>query len=316
MEIGHVLLSPDPDTPPPRPTPWRPERLPTAAELLRGALEEYTRRPTAVLERAVGAATDLRSTAARWTSTAGGLLRAARSTLFPAPSTPLNTAVGPQRRVAVARLSLADVKQVRKGNGGTVHDVLLAVVAGALREWLLSRGEPVVAATAVRALVPVSVQGEGEQAPGNRVAPYLLELPVGEPNPRLRLARVRYAMRGVAQHGERVGADSLIAATGFAPPTLHVLGARAARGLSGRLFNLMVTNVPGPQVPLHAAGGRLLEVFSVVPLARGHALSIGMTSYDGRVFVALNADRDSVGDVDVLADLVEQEIDDLVQMVG
>jgi WS/DGAT/MGAT family acyltransferase len=213
-------------------------------------------------------------------------------------------------------MPLAEVKKVRDAHGGTVHDVLLAVVTGALREWLLSRGQPVVAATLVRALVPVSVQGEGEEAPGSRVAPYLVDLPVGEPNPRLRLARLSYAMRGVAQHGQSVDADSLIALTGFAPPTMHALGARAARGLSRRMFNLMVTNVPGPQVPLYAAGGRLLEVFSVVPLAREHGLSIGLTSYDGRVFVALNADRDTVGDVDVLADLIEQEIEEMAGARG
>ena len=140
-----------------------------------------------------------------------------------------------------------------------------------------------------------------------------MDLPVGEPNPRVRLARLSYAMRGIAPHGQSVGADSLIALTGFAPPTLHALGARAARGLSRRLFNLVVTNVPGPQVPLYAAGSRMLEVFPVVPLARGQGLSIGMTSYDGRVFFGLNADRDSVGDVDVLADLIEQEVGELVE---
>ena len=154
-------------------------------------------------------------------------------------------------------------------------------MTGALREWLLSRGEPVVAGTSVRALVPVSMQDD-EAVPGNRVSSYLVDLPVGEPNPRVRLTRLSYAMRGHrAQHGQSVGADSLIALTGFAPPTLHALGARAARGLSRRLFNLVVTNVPGPQVPLYAAGGRMLEVFPVVPLARGQGLSIGMTSYDG-----------------------------------
>ena len=103
------------------------------------------------------------------------------------------------------------------------------------------------------------------------------------------------------------------ALTGFAPPTLHALGARAARGLSRRLFNLVVTNVPGPQFPLYAAGSRMLEVFPVVPLARGQGLSIGMTSYDGRVYFGLNADRDSVGDVDILADLIEQEVAELVR---
>jgi WS/DGAT/MGAT family acyltransferase len=212
----------------------------------------------------------------------------------------------------VARADLADVKKIRQGNGGTVNDVLLTVVTGALREWLLSRGEPVVAATTVRALVPVSLKDD-ESSRGDRVSSYLVDLPVGEPNPRVRLTRLSYAMGGIAAHGQSVSADNLIALTGFAPPTLHALGARAARGLSRRLFNLVVTNVPGPQVPLFAAGSQMLEVFPFVPLARGQGLSIGMTSYNGRVFFGLNADRDGVGDVDVLADLIEQEVGELVE---
>jgi diacylglycerol O-acyltransferase len=220
--------------------------------------------------------------------------------------------VGRQRRVAVASATLDDLKRVRKAHGGTVNDVLLTVLTGALREWLLSRGEPVVSGTSVRALVPVSVQDD-DGSGGSRVTSHLVDLPVGEPNPRVRLTRLVYAMRGVTQHGRTVGADSLIALSGFAPSTLHALAARAARGLSRRFFNLVVTNVPGPQVPLYAAGGRMLEVFPVVPLARGQGLSIGMTSYDGTVFFGLNADRDSVGDVDVLADLIEQEVAELVE---
>jgi len=315
IDIGQVLLDVEPDAPAPEPAEWRPERPPSGSELLWEALDEYARRPSAIVDTARAAVTDVRSTAARLTGVAGGLLRTARTTLLPAPHTPLNATVGRQRRVAVARAELDDIKTVRKAFGGTVNDVLLTVVAGALREWLLSRGEPVVAGTSVRALVPVSMQDEDAVA-GNRVSSYLVDLPVGEPNPRVRLARLSYAMRGIAQHGQSVGADSLIALTGFAPPTLHALGARAARGLSRRLFNLVVTNVPGPQFPLYAAGSRMLEVFPVVPLARGQGLSIGMTSYDGRVFFGLNADRDSVGDVDVLADLIEQEVAELVESAG
>jgi diacylglycerol O-acyltransferase len=315
IDIGQVLLDVEPDVPAPEPAEWRPERPPSGTQLLWEALDEYARRPSAIVDTARGAVTDVRSTAARLTGVAGGLLRTARTTLLPAPHTPLNTTVGRQRRVAVARAELDDIKKVRKAYGGTVNDVLLTVVAGALREWLLSRGEPVVAGTSVRALVPVSMQDEDAVA-GNRVSSYLVDLPVGEPNPRVRLARLSYAMRGIAQHGQSVGADSLIALTGFAPPTLHALGARAARGLSRRLFNLVVTNVPGPQFPLYAAGSKMLEVFPVVPLARGQGLSIGMTSYDGRVFFGLNADRDSVGDVDVLADLIEQEVAELVEATG
>jgi hypothetical protein len=131
----------------------------------------------------------------------------------------------------------------------------------------------------------------------------------------VRLARLSYAMRSVTGSARSVRADSLIALTGFAPPTLHALGARAARGLSRRLFNLVVTNVPGPQAPLYAAGSRMIEVFPVVPLVGGQGLAVGMTSYDGRVHVGFNADRDGVGDVDVLADLFEQEVGALTELV-
>jgi diacylglycerol O-acyltransferase len=315
LDIGQVLLDVDPDAPTPPVEEWRPRRPPSGARLVWGALDEYARRPSRVVDTAWGAVIDVRSTAARLTGVAGGLLRTARKTIMSAPSSPLNASLGRQRRVAVARAELDDLKKIRKAHGGTVNDVLLTVVTGALREWLLSRGEPVVVGTSVRALVPVSMRDE-DAAATNRVSSYLVDLPVGEPNPRVRLARLSYAMRGIALHGQSVGADSLIALTGFAPPTLHALGARAARGLSRRLFNLVVTNVPGPQLPLYAAGSRMLEVFPVVPLARGQGLAIGMTSYDGRVFFGLNADRDGVGDVDVLADLIEQEVGELVETAG
>jgi diacylglycerol O-acyltransferase len=315
LDIGQVLLDVDPDAPTPPVEEWRPRRPPSGARLVWGALDEYARRPSRVVDTAWGAVIDVRSTAARLTVVAGGLLRTARKTIMSAPSSPLNASLGRQRRVAVARAELDDLKRIRKAHGGTVNDVLLTVVTGALREWLLSRGEPVVVGTSVRALVPVSMRDE-DAAATNRVSSYLVDLPVGEPNPRVRLARLSYAMRGIALHGQSVGADSLIALTGFAPPTLHALGARAARGLSRRLFNLVVTNVPGPQLPLYAAGSRMLEVFPVVPLARGQGLAIGMTSYDGRVFFGLNADRDGVGDVDVLADLIEQEVGELVETAG
>lgn len=312
IDIGQVLLDVAPDAPAPDPEEWRPRPAPTGPELVLQAIDDYVRRPSSIVEAVRGAVSDVRGTAARVSGSAGGLLRTARSAILPAPHSPLNAPIGGQRRVAVARAELDDLKAVRKLYGGTVNDVLLTLVTGALREWLLSRGEPVLAGTSVRALVPVSLQDD-DPADGNRVSSYLVDLPVGEPNPRVRLTRLSYAMRGVAAHGQSVGADSLIALTGFAPPTLHALGARAARGLSRRLFNLVVTNVPGPQVPLYAAGSRMLEVFPVVPLARGQGLAIGMTSYNGRVFFGLNADLDTVGDVDVLADLLEQEVAELVE---
>ena len=195
IDIGQVLLDVEPHAAVPEAGEWRPQRPPNGAQLVWEALDEYARRPSAIVDTARGAVTDVRSTAARVTGVAGGLLRTVRKTLLPAPHSPLNAPVGRQRRVAVARVDLDDVKRIRKAHGGTVNDVLLTVVTGALRDWLLSRGEPVVAATSVRALVPVSMQDEDAVA-GNRVSSYLVDLPVGEANPRVRLARLSYAMRG------------------------------------------------------------------------------------------------------------------------
>ncbi|MPQ99818.1 wax ester/triacylglycerol synthase family O-acyltransferase [Modestobacter sp. I12A-02628] len=313
VDIGQVILEATADPAAGQPDDWRPRRPPGPLALVWEALEEYVARPSAVLETARSAVTDVRATTGRMVGAAGNLLLAAAQTAVrPAPVSPLNAAIGRQRRVAIARADLDQLKRVRKAQGGTVNDVLLATVTGALREWLLSRGEPVVGSTSVRALVPLSVQPE-ETATANQVSSFLVDLPVGEPNPRVRLARISYAMRAVSQAGQGVGAENLVRLSGFAPPTLHALAARAASDLSRRLFNLVVTNVPGPQVPLYAAGARMLEVFPVVPLARGQGLAIGLTSYDGGVYIGLNADRDSIGDVHVLADLIEQEVANLAE---
>ncbi len=112
-----------------------------------------------------------------------------------------------------------------------------------------------------------------------------------------------------------MGADALVHLSGFAPPTLHSLGARVTNSLSRRLFNLVVTNVPGPQFPLYAGGARMLEAYPVVPLAKGQAVSIGLTSYNGGVFYGLNADRDAMPDVDVLAECLVEALGELRETV-
>ena len=316
VDIGQALLDVEPNTATPHPDDWRPRRLPGPAQLVGQALGSYLLDPSAAVHTALGSVTDVRVAGQRLAGAVSGMAATLRSAVFPAPASPLNAPIGRQRRVAVARADLDGLRTIRKVHGVTLNDVLLTVVAGALREWLLSRGEPLLGSTTVRTLVPVSVQPEEDVAPGSRVATHLVDLPVGEPNPRVRLTRISFAMRGVAQHGRSVGAGTLVALTGFASPTLHALGARAARGLSRRLFNLVVTNVPGPQVPLYAAGSRMLEVFPVVPLARGQGLSVGITSYDGRVWFGLNADEHIVGDVGVLASLIEEEVAELVDAAG
>jgi WS/DGAT/MGAT family acyltransferase len=210
---------------------------------------------------------------------------------------------------------LSDYKTVRSHGQGTVNDVVLATVAGALRGWLMARGRAVTPTTTVRAMVPLSVRTGSASELGNRVSSYLIDLPVGEPNPLVRLTQISYAMAAHKESGQSVGADALIALSGFAPPTLHALGARAANSFTRRLFNLVITNVPGPQYPLFADGAQLREMFPIVPLAGGQAVSIGLTSYDGSVFYGLNGDRDAMGDVDILATLIEESLAELVAAV-
>jgi diacylglycerol O-acyltransferase / wax synthase len=316
VDIGQVILD---VTPTPRDIPddlWMPAPAPNMVGLVADAVAELVRRPTAVVDTVRMGVLDARSTVGKLAGAVGGLAAAARIAAKPAPATPMNVTIGEQRRFGVARTDLDDYKRVRKAHGGTVNDVVLATVAGALRGWLLSRGEAVTASTTMRALVPVSVRTDEQRGEGgNRVSSFLVDLPVGEPDPVVRLSQVSYAMKGHKESGQSVGADVLVALGGFAPPTLHSLGARAANGFTRRLFNLVVTNVPGPQFPLYAAGAQLLEMFPVVPLARGQGLSIGLTSYNGRVYYGLNADRDALPDVDVIGSLIEESLAELVDTV-
>lgn len=166
----------------------------------------------------------------------------------------------------------------------------------------------------LRAPVPTSVSGGPPAAfgagVGASIATSLADLPIGEPNPAVRLPQIAYAMRAP---GRRVGAGALVRLSGFAPITLNAIAVRAASGRSRRLFNLIVTNAPGPQRPLFVAGARLREIFPFVPLAPGQGLATGVTSYDGRVCYGLNAGWDTMPDLDVLAALLAEPIDELTE---
>ncbi len=223
-------------------------------------------------------------------------------TVARAPQTsPLNAEIGEQRRYGTASAKLSDLKDIRRAHGGTVNDVVLAITAGALRSWLMTRGESVGSRTTIRAMVPVSVRDEGDAGGGNRVAAFIVDLPVGEPDPVVRLQRISYDMAQHKESGQMLGAEAIVALAGFAPPTLHALGARVGSDLSKRVYNVVITNVPGPQFPLYAGGALMLAAYPVVPLAKGQAVSIGLTSYNGGIYFGLNADRDAMPDVDILA---------------
>jgi diacylglycerol O-acyltransferase / wax synthase len=315
VDIGQVILD---VTPTPRDTPdelWMPQNAPSALAMVVDALTDLVRQPTAALDAARIGLLDVRASAHRVASTLNGLAAAARTAARPAPGSPLNVTIGEQRRIGLARTDLDDYKLVRKAHGGTVNDVVLTVVTGALRGWLLSRGETVTSNSTVRAMVPVSVRADGDRGLGNRISSYLVDLPIGEANPVVRLSQVGFAMKGHKESGQSVGADAIVALSGFAPPTLHAVAAQVANGMTRRLFNVVVTNVPGPQFPLYAAGAQMLDMFPVVPLAKGQAMSIGLTSYNGGVFYGLNADRDAMPDIDVVATGLTEALDELVETV-
>jgi WS/DGAT/MGAT family acyltransferase len=313
VDIGTVILDLEPT---PREVPdddWEPKREPGALALVAGAVTELATRPTAVVDTARTAVRDVRATVGTVAELAGGVLSQVKVLARPAPDSPLNVPIGEQRRFGMADTALEDYRRVRRTHGGTVNDVVLATVSGALRTWLLTRGEKVTSTTVVRAMLPVSVRNDAEKGElGNRVSAFFVDLPVGEGSAVMRLHQVSFAMRAHKESGAAVGAEALVSLTGFAPPTIHALGARAASMMTRRLFNLVVTNVPGPQFPLYAAGARMLSVHPVVPLAKNQALSIGLTSYDGGVYYGLNADRDAMPDVDVLAACIEESLAELV----
>jgi diacylglycerol O-acyltransferase len=311
VDLAQVILD-DAATPPDLTAQlWMPRPEPSAVGLVADAVSELVRRPTEVVDTVRLGLLDARATAGKVAGTAVGLLAAARTAARPAPDSPLNAVIGEQRRFGTARTELEDYKTVRKAHGGTVNDVVLATIAGALRAWLLARGEPVSPGAVIRAMAPVSVRAE-DDTPGDSVSSYLVDLPVGEASPVMRLHQVSFAMKAHKDAGQSIGADALIRVSGFSPPTVHALAARMASTLSRRLFNLVVTNVPGPQSPLYAAGAEMLEVFPVVPLAKGQAVSIGLISYNGSVFYGLNADRDVMPDVEELSQLIEESLAELV----
>ncbi|CAM3452625.1 wax ester/triacylglycerol synthase family O-acyltransferase [Kibdelosporangium persicum] len=321
IDIGQLILDTSPQVGHHSDGAWIPQRPPTSTKLLLDAITDAVQRPRELVENARAAAGDLFSSTLvkRIADTAGGLVTAI-GTASTAPSGPLNVRISPQRRFTVARTSLDDFKAIRSEHNCTVNDAVLATLAGALRTWLLSRGRNVTSSTTLRALVPLAVREDedDETVPGmlgNMVTAKLVDLPVGEPNAVVRLHHVSHAMRVHNASASKVAAGALRRMSGFAPPTLHSLGARAAGSFSRRIFNVVITNVPGPQEPLYAGNAKMMEMFPVVPLVRNQALAIGVTSYDGGVYFGLNGDRGAMSDVDNLARMVEESLEELLSTV-
>jgi diacylglycerol O-acyltransferase len=313
IDLGQLILDVDPDPLDTPPVDWTPRASPTALRLIRSAVGEVGRDPTRLGDSLRGGVVRARALVRDVTD--------AVERVAPRPSRsagPLTAELSEQRRFAMVATTLESYRQIREQHGGTVNDVVLATIAGALRAWLLTRGETTHSSARVRALVPVSVTDDELSEPtalGSQVTAHWLTLPVGEANPVMRLHQVAYAMKAHKDTGRAVSAARLSGIAGFAPTTFHALGSRVASMYAPNDYDLLVTNVPGPQFSLYAAGARMLASYPVLPLAPRHSLAIGVTSYDGSVFYGINADRDAVPDVDVLAQCVTEALQELVETV-
>ena len=295
VDLATVLMDTEPSSePPPPPLEWHPRPAPKASELLAISLREQITSPFQVVRDALHANNDARK-----------LLREIAGGFKPlwglagmglAPPSALNRPIGPHRRFETLDLPLPEVRKIRRSLRGTVNDVLLTIVAGALRHWLEARGEPATTDD-LRALVPVSTRGAHDRKTfGNQISAVFCPLPVTESNPVERLRKVREAMKGVKETGQAVGATALASLGDFAPPTLLAQAARLQ--VVTRFFNLLITNVPGPQFPLYLLGRKLRSCYPQVPLAAQQSLGIALLSYHGNVCVGILADlevRDLIG---------------------
>ncbi|MCG8654728.1 wax ester/triacylglycerol synthase family O-acyltransferase [Yimella sp. NH-Cas1] len=320
IDIGQVIVDSDAGREDQIPHTWRARPEPSAIELVADSIFSMLRSPGRVIREGVEVLTNVHTLGRRVAGTATDLLGVlARSTAMRAPSSPLNAQVSGYRRYVMLESKLADYQKVRtritadsSNEHVTVHDVVLAAVAGGLRAWLMSRGQAVDSGATIRAMVPVSTHSVDDDPDQDQVTACFIDLPVGEPNARMRLHQVAYAMQQQVDSRTAVGARSLSGLSGFAPPTLHSLGARLGGVMSRRMFNLVITNVPGPQHELYAADAEMIGSYPVIPIAKGQALAIGLTSYNGKVFFGLTADRDSMPDVEMLGQCVEEALAELV----
>lgn len=316
VDITTVLfdVTPEPAPTPGPDQPWVPRPLPSSAQLLADALLERAtvpaeivrgvraliRRPGRVAKELLGDLTAVGSFA----------LPGARS----APPSPFNVPIGPHRRFTWLEDELDRVKAIKNELGGTVNDVVLTTVAGGLGRWMRAHGHPTAGVT-LRAMIPVSVRtDDARSALGNQVAAVWASLPVGETDPLAQHAQIRAEMEGLKESHQAVGARLLTELTGFAPPTVMAQAARLQA--RQRYFNLVVTNVPGPQFPLYVLGRRMRAIYPLVPLAQRLALGIAIISYDGQLAFGLNADYDALPDVEVLADQLGDALDELAVAAG
>jgi WS/DGAT/MGAT family acyltransferase len=291
---------------------WKPHPEPGTVSLVAAGLLGAMRAGVAIADGAIEALMHPERALSRVREAAEGVGEIVWAGLNPAPETPLNVPIGPHRRFIGIRSSLEDFKTVKNAFGGTVNDVVLAVVAGALRTFLISRGRRT-EGVEMRALVPVSVRADDERGgAGNRIVVMRGPLPVYIADPLNRLRFVSQAMDGLKESKQALGAEMISNVQNFAPPTILAQASRL--NFSTRLFNLIVTNVPGPQFPLYVLGREMLQAIPVAFLPENHALAIAIMSYNGQMNIGLLGDFDALPDIEVIGENIGAELAKLLSL--
>jgi diacylglycerol O-acyltransferase / wax synthase len=314
-DLMQLMFDLTPDAQHDEPEQWTPQRGPSSAQLVSGAVTAAVTHPARALASLSGL-----SGAGR---TAKGLLDSTRTIASTMPSlakqavTPtarsLNGHIGPHRRWAWTSGEFDEFKSVRTALGGTVNDVVLAAITRGFRDLLQGRGELSSEKLVVRSMVPVSVRRPNERNTlDNRVSAVFVDLPVGEPDPVQRLESIRGQMNEYKRTMQAVDARSIIAMGDFVAPTLLSLGVRAALQAGQIWCQAVTTNVPGPRVPLYVLGKRMCSAYAYVPIAGGTRVSIGIFSYLNTMTFGINADFDAFPDIDVLSGGIRTGIEELM----
>jgi WS/DGAT/MGAT family acyltransferase len=310
VDIATVLFDLSPETADVEREAWAPEQEPSQAELVAEGIKAIVKTPARIAGEATKVMRDPSTTLDSAREALEGVGEIAWAGLNPAPDVPLNVPIGPHRRVFWLQCELADFKAVKDGLGGTVTDAFLAVVAGGLGRWLRTRGVRT-EGLELRGLVPVSIRARDEHhALGNRITALRGPLPVYARDPVERLRIVREAMKDVKESKQALGAEVISGLEDFAPPTLLAQASRL--NFSTRLFNLIVTNVPGPQFPLYMMGREMREIVPVAFLPENHALAIAAMSYNGKLDFGLLGDYDAISDLERLAEFFQESLEELL----
>lgn len=339
LEINQVIVDDEPVHPETPQDLWLPDAEPSSGALVVHAIADVVTRPWELIEtvRSAPVARVASAPVATVTSVVAGSLRRIGSVMQlatdSAPDSPLNGATTGTRRFTVASIPAVRCLQIARAHDCAVNDVVLAAIAGALRRWLLSRDLAVDAHATVRVMVPLSAYSAGGEAGSSRsdelssdaewmaegLRGFVTDLPVGEPNPTVRLSQIAHLTERHSHSTRRMSMGTrawlpefTVAATQrVGPATFHAMSSRAAASMSGRSFNVPISIARGPGAPQYLAGNRITEIYPVPALVPQRALAIGLNSYNGEVFFAFNADRDIMWDLGAMTEFLAESFDEL-----